>query len=142
MPNDDIAHKLALLPEGLAEENVQTWQYAIQYYQSRVSHPLLGSRFKYLLDLVQDISKSGQEKLFRAYPSIWMLIISTATPMAEDHGDLFIVIGVQSENLTHAFYSGHKEIIESIDCKSNEITPTLQPLLDRLWNETRGKKNA
>lgn len=141
MTHDDNAQKLALLPEGLAEENLRTWQEAIQHYQEGNSaHP--NSVHKHLLDLVQTISKSGQEKLFRAYSSISMLIISTVTPLAKDYGDLFIVVDVKNGNLAHIAYSGRNEIIEFIDSKSDEILPKLQPLLDRLWNETRGKKNS
>jgi hypothetical protein len=40
MNSNDIQQKLALLPEGWAEENAQSWQDAIQYYQRRVfDHP-------------------------------------------------------------------------------------------------------
>jgi len=42
MTNDDITQKLALLPEGLEKENIQSWQRAIRYYQNFVSdHPAL-----------------------------------------------------------------------------------------------------
>jgi len=29
MTNDDIAQKLALLPEGLVEENIQSWHHVV-----------------------------------------------------------------------------------------------------------------
>ncbi|HEU0296260.1 MAG TPA: hypothetical protein VFR47_26220 [Anaerolineales bacterium] len=142
MANDDIAQKLALLPEGWAEENAESWQDAIQYYQRLVfDHP--HSKFKYLLDLVQTISISDQVKLFRTYPSIWILIISTSSMKEEPrYGNLFIVVGVKDDNSAHVGYYGLTETLESIDCSNTKILPTLQPLLDRLWNETRGKKNA
>lgn len=142
MGTDDIQQKLALLPEGWAEENTQSWQRAIEYYQRRVfDYP--DSRFKYLLDLTQAIAKSDQAKLFRTYPSIWILIISTSSMKEEPrYGELFIVVGIKGDNSAHVGYYRLKEVLESIDCKSDEITPALQPLLDRLWNETLGKKNV
>ncbi len=41
------------------------------------------------------------------------------------------------------FYFGETaDEAESFSCKSSELMSVIQPLLDRLWNETRGKKNA
>ena len=142
MNSDDIQQKLALLPEGWAEENAQSWQDAIRYYKSFVfDRP--DSRFQYLLDLVQTISKSDQVKLFRTYPAVWMLIISTSSMKEEPrYGDVFIIVGVKDEYSTHVGYCRTTGVLVSIDCKSDEIMPTLQPLLDRLWNETHGKKKA
>ena len=141
MTNDDIAQKLALLPEGLDEENLQTWQRAIRYYQEKVlDYP--GSRFKYLLDLVENISKSEDAKLFRAYPDLWMLILSTTTKEERNYGDFFIVVGLTNENIAQIVCCRPTGIVESVDCKSNETFLILQPFLDRLWNETRGKKKA
>jgi len=138
---DDLAQKLALLPEDLAEENLQTWQRSIRYYQEK-SSDYSGSKFQYLLDLVENISKSEEAKLFRVYPDLWMLILSTTTKEDKDYGEFFIVVGVKDDDTTHIGCYRYKESVESVICKSNEILPTLQPLLDRLWNETRGKKNV
>ena len=139
---NDIDQRLALLPEGWAEENTQSWQDAIQYYQGLVlDYP--NSRFKYLLGLVQTILKSEQAKLFKTYPSVWTLIISTSSMKEEPRfGDLFLVLGVMNEYLTRIVYVRTTGAPESVDCKSEEIMPTLQSLLDRLWNETRGRKDS
>jgi hypothetical protein len=148
MTSNEITQKLALLPEGVEEENLRTWKETIDYYQEalQVDPEMISAEaisiHKHLLNLVQTISKSGQEKLYRAYSSLSMLIISTTTPTAKDYGDLFIVVDVKTDNLAYVAYSGRKEVIEFTECKINEIMPTLQPLLDRLWNETRGKKKA
>ncbi len=137
---DNIQQRLALLPDGWAEENAQSWQKAVEYYQ-RIVFDQPDSKFKYLLNLTQAIAKSDQAKLFRTYPSIWTLIISTSSMKEEPrYGELFIVVGVKDNDLTHVGYYGLKEAIESIHCKNDEIMSALQPLLDRLWNETRGKK--
>lgn len=141
MANNDIAQKLALLPEGLAEDNLQTWQRAMRYFQDRVSdYP--GSRLKYLLGLVESISKLEEAKLFRVKPSARLLVISATTKEDQDHGDFFIVVGLKDEDTTNIVCSRPTEIAYSVVCKNNEIVSTLQPLLDRLWNETRGKHNA
>jgi len=95
-----------------------------------------------LLDLVENISKLEEAKLFRVKPSAWMLVISTTTKEDQDYGDFFIVVGLKDEDTTNVVCGRPTEIAYSVVCKSNEIVSTLQPLLDRLRNETRGKKNA
>src|SRR5258706_15082559 len=107
MTNDDIAQKLVLLPEGIEEENLRTWEETIDYYQEalQVNPEMISdeavSIYKNLLNLVQTISKSGQEKLYRAYSSLSMLIISTTTATAKDYGDLFIVVDAKTDNLAY-----------------------------------------
>ena len=66
MNNDDITQKLALLPEGIEEENLRTWEETVDYYQEalqvdleKISSEAI-SIYRHLLNLVQTISKSGQ----------------------------------------------------------------------------------
>ena len=141
MTNDDFAQKLVLLPEGLAEENIQSWQRAMRVYQLFVSDHA-HSEFKYLLDLVESVLQLEDAKLFRVYPDKDLLILSTTTKEDRDYGDFFIVVGLRDEDTTDIGCYTPKESVESVICKSSEIFPTLEPFLDRLWNETRGKKNA
>src|ERR1051325_672725 len=126
MNTDNIKQKLALLPDGVADENLQTWQQSIRYYQDKVSN-YPGSRFRYLLALVEDVSQLEEAKLFRVYPSIWLLIISTTTKEDQDYGNFFIVVGLKDEDTTNVGCYRLKEVVESVVCKSNEILPTLQP---------------
>lgn len=143
MTKDDITQKLSLLPEGLAEKNIQTWQASMKAYE-RLVLDTGQSRYQYLLDLVRRISKSEQAKLFNSFPDLWMLIISTRLSLDESLGNgiPFIVVGVKNDEPTVVSYYTTTEQWEYVDCKNNEIMPILQPLLDRLWNETLGKKNA
>jgi hypothetical protein len=39
MTNNDIAQKLALLPEGTAERNFQSWEPVVLNYKERAEHP-------------------------------------------------------------------------------------------------------
>jgi len=141
MTNNHIAQKLALLPKGLEEENIQSWQDAVREYQWYVSNRA-HSEPKYLLDLVESILQSEDAKLFRVYPDKDLLILSTTTEEDRDYGNFFIVVRFIDENTTEIGCYRPTETVKSVVCKSNEILPTLQPFLDRLWNETRGKKNA
>jgi len=141
MTNNDIAQKLALLPEGLAEENIQSWEHVVHYYEWISSSD---SRHLPMLNLVQNLAESEQIKLFRGGTSLFTLIISTKEIHGLEKGDKSIgVEGYPDDDLVDIFYLGTTEDeSESFTCKSSEGMSVIQPLLDRLWAETRGKKNV
>ena len=143
MTRDDITQKLALLPKGLSENNIQTWQASVKNYE-RLVLETGRPRYQYLLDLVQNILRLEDAKLFNSFPDLWMLMISTRSSLGDSlgHGIPFIVVGVKDNEPTVVSYYTSAEQSEYFDCKSNDIMPTLQPLLDRLWSETWGKKDA
>jgi len=139
---DDIASKLASLPEGLVEENIQSWQHVAKLYELFTS--LQGNRSQQmpLYDLVQTLCKSEQAKLFRAGVSVNVLMISTKEKNGLEKGDAYIFVAANLDNIEAGYFTATAHEAEVITCKNDEIMPILQPLLDRLWNETRGKKNA
>ena len=141
MTDDDMTQKLALLPEGLAEENVLSWQDARHYYQQFIFDHA-DSIFKYLLDLIESVLQIEEAKLFRVYPDKDLLILSTTTEEDRVYGDFFIVVRLIDESTTDIGCYRPTEAVDSVVCKSNEILLKLQTLLNRLWNETRGKKNT
>lgn len=145
MTNNEITRKLAFLPEGLAEENLRTWQLALEMYQ------LLCSRSEYsqvlipIFEWAKSFSQSEQAKLFRTGVPGLYLIISTKEKHGLEHGDPYIVIDVDDENpgmVVISYSPNGAENTENFSCGNDEIMSVLQPLLDRLWNETRDKKNA
>src|SRR5262245_46649282 len=68
MTNDDIAQKLALLPEGLAERNLQSWNRAVEYFGGPVN-VFIAEYFPYTSEM-QEVAlvflNDEQAKLFRA----------------------------------------------------------------------------
>jgi hypothetical protein len=145
MTNDDITQKLALLPEGLAEENLRTWQLALEMYEWLCSKPVYSEILPPVFDWARGFSQSEQAKLFRAGIPGLFLTISTKEKHGLEHGDPCVVINVDDEKpemLIISYFAGGTESTEDFSCKNDEIMLVLQPLLDRLWNETRGKKNA
>ncbi len=89
MTNDDIAQKLALLPEGLDEENIQSWQHVVHHYEwISSSNP----RHLPMLNIVQTLFKSEQIKLFQAGISLFTLIISTKRGPLREKDDVTIRI--------------------------------------------------
>lgn len=157
MTSDDITRKLALLPEGIAESNLQSWENVVSFYKSQIDYPIgniLPNNFydKALLviyDLVRDFSKTRQAKLFRAGQSVNDLLISTANKHELMVGDLFIRTTFDESHIIIQYEVGSPitidedpTIIKGISGDlSDNLMLALQPLLNLLWNETRGKKN-
>jgi len=138
MTDNDIAQKLALLPEGLAEENILSWQHVERLFGLFARSE--NSPYKPLHALIQTICKSEQAKLFRAGVSVTVLMISTKEKHGLEKGDVHIFLGLKDDNTLYIGYSTNTD--DLFECKNDDILPILQPLLNRLWNETRGKKNA
>jgi hypothetical protein len=142
MTNDDITQKLSLLPEGLAEENLRTWQHIVRLFEFYTS-PDGGSQLKPVLDLVKVLSTSSQAKLFRAGASLYFLMISTNEKHGLEQGDAYIGVSLENDDSFDVYYfAATAQEAETFHSNKDEIMPTLQPLLNRLWTETRGKKNA
>jgi hypothetical protein len=134
----DIQQKLALLPDGLAEENVLSWQHVAKLFGAFTRYE--ESPYNPLYDLIQAICKSEQAKLFRAGMSAPALMISTKEKHGLEKGDAFIWLGLKDNNNLYIGYSANTD--EVFVCKNDDVLSMLLPLLDRLWNETRGKKNG
>jgi len=84
-----------------------------------------------VLNLVQNILRLEDAKLFNSFPDLWMLIISTRSSLSNSlgHGIPFIVVGVKDYEPTVVSYYTSAEQSEYFDCKSNDIMPTLQPFI-------------
>ena len=145
MTNDDITQKLALLPEGLAEENLRTWQLALEMYQLLCSRPEYSQVLMPVFEWAKRFSQSEQAKLFRTGVPGLYLIISTKEKHGLEHRDPYIAIDVDDENpgmVVISYSPNDTEATENFTCRNDEIMSVLEPLLDRLWDETRGKEDA
>ncbi len=141
----DIQQKLDLLPESLAEENLRTWQLALEMYQLLCSRPVYSEVLMPIFNWAKEFSQSEQAKLFRAGVPGIHLTISTKEKHGLERGDPYIDIDVDDEKpemLVISYFERDSEKPEKFSCGNNEIKQALQPLLDRLWDETRGKENA
>lgn len=135
MSTGDIQQKVDLLPQGLAEENFQTWQMVVETYQWLCSMPVYSQILTPVFDWAKGFSQSEQAKLFRTgIPGLY-LIISTKEKHGLEHRDPDIVINVDDEKpetIVISYFVNETENIENFSCKSSEIMSVLQPLLDRL----------
>ncbi|MFN8414142.1 MAG: hypothetical protein U0Z26_17310 [Anaerolineales bacterium] len=140
MTEDEINKNIALLSESLTQENAQSWQHITKLFELYASG---NSQYKPLLDLVKALANSTQSKLFRAGASVTLLMISTKEKNGLEKGDPYIYIGLRDEDLADiGYYTATANESEEFKCKNDEILPVIQPFLDRLWNETRGKKTV
>ncbi len=158
MKKDDIAQKLALLPEGIAERNLQSWEPVVSHYQRCAEHPLgdilpnnfQNKAFPAIYKLVKDFSNTEQAKLFRGGTSVHDLFISTADEHGLQVGDRFVNVFFGESNIIIKYEIGspitldeNPNVIKRAYCGVDDnLMLELQPILDLLWDETRGKKNA
>ena len=142
MTNEEIARKLALLPEGLAEENFQTWQRVLEGNHELSSFPSYSQVLVPMIDWISEFIKSEQTKLFRAGLPGLTLMISTKEKHGLEKDDPYVFIDIDDSDAMIVGYCNTSQELESHSCKNSEVMSEVQPLLDRLWNETRGKKNA
>ena len=157
-PNDNINQKLALLPEGIAESNLLSWEEIVSFYKGFVENPMddilpgnfYDKVFYKLFNLVKDFSETEQAKLFRAGQSVYDLMISTADKRGLNYGEYFVrvafakeIILIQYETAGPISDDENPNIHEGYSCNLNDdLIPVLHPLLNRLWDDTRGRKNA
>jgi len=152
MTDEDIAKKLVLLPEGLAERNLQSWNDTVAYYEKGLDNweYEYNPYFDYVGEVAKVFSMSEQAKLFRAVVIAHSLFISTADEPDLKSGEPFVNVFFTGGFLTaqyHIYDPARVKILKRISDNRelrtrNDAITFLQPMLDLLWNEPRGKKNA
>ncbi len=134
------------ISEELAQKNLESWGWVTEFYEDFISLPN-GKYVGPLQRLVKLLAKSEQAKFFRAGQSLWHLMISTAEKHGLSEDDPFVYVTLDFElmddkpaykNMKVGFNRGRNEI-ESQTCSEEEIMTTIEPFLQRLWNETRGQ---
>ena len=158
MTKDDVAQKLVLLPEGMVERNLASWEKQVEFFRSFADSSLfellpesfIGSAQKKIFELVRELSMSEHAKLFRAGQSVYDLMISTADRHGLKAGEHFVRVSFERKSIVIQYEIAgpltdgvNRNISERTYCSAEDnLMLKLQPFLDRLWNETRGKKNA
>src|SRR5688500_19601901 len=156
MNNDDITQKLALLPEWLIESNLQSWNKAVEDF----GRPIYAFHAEYfpfipqMREIVMAFSTSEQAELFRAeehYADITDTLIISTTDGHVKIGEPYLMIFIQRGVLTAQYgideerykYNLYKRSEDNVKFRTgNDAITFLQPMLDLLWEETRGKNNA
>lgn len=155
MTKDEITQRLALVPKGIVENNLDSWKSTSSFYKGYVDSPINeglveGSwrkAFTPIYNLLKYFSTTEQAKLFKAGHSGYELIISTANEHGLKRGDHYIriiskdgFITIQYEIAGSITDDANPKVYESTVCNlQDDLMPALQPFLTRLWSETRGK---
>lgn len=160
MNKDEITQKLALLPEGLAESNIQSWNKMVEFFESPVD-AMIGEHFPYshlIGKIAYAFSMNEQAKLFRAGEQAYTLIISTADEQDLKIGEPCLSVSISNEFLIVRYKINEPNTAkersnikikimdfgegEKMNLSQYNIMTALQPMLNLLWDETRGKKKA
>jgi hypothetical protein len=161
MAKDDITQKLALLPKGLALSNVQSWNNVVEFF-GRPVDVVIAEYFPYtsgMHKIAIAFSMSEQAKLFRAEGQVYdTLIISTADGQERKIGEPCLRVFIGRGFLTVRYeinepYAAKEKsnvnirVMGSVEdevmtLSEENIMTTLQPMLNLIWDETRGKRNA
>jgi hypothetical protein len=74
MPHDDISQELALLPEGIAESNLNSWEKIVSFYKGFVDNPIgdilpesFHDKILYFCNLDDDLMPALQSLLNRLW---------------------------------------------------------------------------
>jgi len=126
------------MADDLAERNVESWKRAVVFFEECTSMEEWVGLIP-VFELVRQISATERAKFFRAGHSMFELIISTEAQRGLVPRDHFIKIPPDFKGLQFVLeYWGNGEIIEQQTCPSNDLFSVLQPIMDHLWNNTRG----
>jgi hypothetical protein len=142
---EGIVQKMTLLSEELIEKNLASWQSVISRYESFIKdNEPVNQGFLPVFGLTKKIAKSELAKLFRAGTSLFPLLISTAEKHGLGDSEPYVAIDVwRNKNTRILYYRGQVKVTESDPCESTDVLfERLQPFLERLWNETKGKNHA
>lgn len=125
-------------PEWLARQNAETWHGIVAFYEDLVKregwHGLTP-----MLRLVRGIAASDRSRYYRAGTSLYTLILSTKVEHGLGPGDSWLAVQPSLDGTFQVTYvkgTPHNE--EQYECGESDLMPTLIPLLDRLWADTRG----
>jgi hypothetical protein len=141
--------------ESLSQRNIRSWQQMIAFYEKLLANPNQSwQKISPLLRLVRTLASSSHAEAFRAGQSLWHLLISTAAQYGLAEGEPFVAVTLTKDNRFQVEYWRGPEAedvssvclsvpickpVETHICPESDILSTLEPVLKRLWNDTRGK---
>jgi hypothetical protein len=132
------------MDDQLAKQNIESWGYVVEFYKDLTAN----SHFNHispLLRLVGEFAQRDQAKYFRAGVSLWHLLISTALQHGLKEQEPFVAVTLTEDfkqfRIEHWSKTGGK-VLERIICDEKEVFSCIEPVLKRLWEETKGHNNA
>jgi hypothetical protein len=118
--------------------NIESWQRVIAFYERIISED---GWLTYIpvLELVTHLATTEVATRFRAGHAIFYLMISTKSQHGLEIEDPYIEIRLINkwQQFQIEYYDGQQST-DTYTSALTDVLTTLKPVLDRLWNETRG----
>jgi hypothetical protein len=132
----------SIMSDELSQLNLDSWREMLAYYEDFVQHPDW-KRLYPILRVVQRLSSSEASKRFRAGQSLWHLIISTAPKHGLEENEPFVVVTLNGDTqqlLIEYWDKTCGSILEKYICNEDDVMSYLHPVLNRLWENTKGQR--
>ena len=130
------------MSDELTHRNLESWREMVAYYEDFVRHPDW-ERLYPILRVVQMLASSDVAKQFHAGQSLWHLMISTAAKWDIEEDEPFVVVTLDGDSpqlLIEYWDKTCGSILEKHICDEGEVLSYLRPVLNRLWENTRGQR--
>ncbi len=134
------------MSDELAHFNTKSWRKVLDYYEM-IAQDLDGDRLSPLLGVVRALFTSDVAKQFRAGHRHEALIISTAphkkgwNRLEDDEPLVVVTLDKRTKMLLIEYQDrGNGRPFGRYMCSERECMSYLHPVLNRLWEDTRGRR--
>src|SRR5687768_5922183 len=115
-----------------ADNNYDSWQHIIAFYEKLVSNPGWG-HLQPVLDVVRQFARSDRAYDFRAGQATHIFTISTNAKFQLEEGDNCIWVIPYPEERTYCvkYLNGFHNVLEERVCTPDELCATVDAMMDR-----------
>jgi hypothetical protein len=135
------------MSDELSRLNVESWRKVLDFYEMIAQDFFDGDHISPLLGVVRALHTSDVAKQFRAGHRREALIISTAplkkgwTRLEDDEPLVVVTLDRRTKMLLIEYQDrGSGRPLGRYMCSERECTSYLQPVLNRLWEDTRSRR--
>jgi hypothetical protein len=135
------------MSDELSRRNMKSWQKVLDFYEMIAQDFFDGDRISPLLGVVRALYTSDVAKQFRAGHRHETLIISTAplkkgwTRLEDDEPLVIVTVDRRTKMLLIEYQDrGNGRPLGRYMCSECECMSYLHPVLNRLWEDTRGRR--
>jgi hypothetical protein len=142
--NDELYRQLTSLPNEVIDENIASWKRVISQIELAVTNGSSKYWTASRLNSIRKLAEMDEARLFRAGLSRIYLTISTAQKQGLEKGQLFIrLIWNENNQPVFEYCKFGKKSVQSYRCRTDrDLIQVVQPLLKRLWYESKDKLEA
>src|SRR5688572_11364809 len=122
----------------MSGENKQSWNRMVEFYQEFETRQW--TFLAPLADLVRTVAASDLADRFRAGPSLYHLLVSTAPRHRLEPDEPFVSVTIDEAGVFSLAYWREigGPILARKRCEAKDVLSELSTLLERLWADTKG----